>query len=67
MIGSNHHFLQDHDPKQTASVTCISSMGINYVTTSPESPDLNPIELVWHMMKDLIHQEAKVGTKQELV
>lgn len=67
MIGSNHHFLQDNDPKHTASVTCISSMGINWVTTPPESPDLNPIELVRHMMRDLIHKEAKVGTKQELI
>jgi len=28
---------------------------------------MNPIELVWHSMKDYILKEAKPGTKQELV
>ncbi len=57
----------DNDPKHATSAACIEAEGINCVKTLPESLDLNPVELVWHSMKDFIRKEAKPGTKPELV
>ena len=40
---------------------------IHHFLTPPQSPDLNPIELVWHDMKVFISNEVKPETEAELV
>ena len=40
---------------------------ISLLTTPPESPDLNPIENVWHEMKHYIRRTAKPTNKEELL
>ena len=33
----------------------------------PESPDLNPIENLWHKLKEYIKREVKPTTKEQLI
>ncbi len=40
---------------------------IPLLTTPPESPDLNPIENVWHEMKPYSRTMAKLRNKEELL
>ena len=66
---SNHRFMQDNDPKHTsrAAQDFYVRSGINWWRTPAESPDLNPIENLWHELKEYIRREVKPTTKQELV
>ena len=64
-----HRLFQDNDPKHTSrmAVKFFSDNGINWWKTPPESPDCNPIENLWHEMKEYLQREIKPHHKEELV
>ena len=65
----SHRFMQDNDPKHTSKKgqEFLSTNKITWWKTPPKSPDLNPIENLWHEMKEFIRREVKPKTKDELV
>ena len=65
----HHRFMQDNDLKHTSlhARNFISRNRINWWKTPAESPDLNPIENMWHELKEFIRREIKPKTKQELI
>jgi len=64
-----HRFQQDNDPKHTSHYAAdyLKDNGINWWPTPPESPDLNPIELIWHELKTYIRTKVKPINKEQLV
>jgi transposase len=59
----------DNAPTHTSRTTTafIDNNDINHFITPPQSPDLNPIELVWHDMKDYLAKEIKPRNILQLV
>ena len=64
-----HRFMQDNDPKHTSrqARAFMEEKGINWWRTPPESPDLNPIEDLWHELKFYLETKVKPQNKHELV
>ena len=65
----NGRFKQDNAPCHTSKAThkFFQANRIKVLKTPPESPDLNPIENLWHEMKHFIRTTAKPRNKEELL
>lgn len=61
--------MQDNDPKHTSlhGKELLDHNSVNWWKTPAESPDMNPIENLWHELKEFIRREVKPRTKDELV
>lgn len=68
-LPEGHKFMQDNDPKHTSRLAkaYFEAAGVQWWKTPAESPDLNPIENLWHELKEFIRREVKPKTKQELI
>ena len=66
---NGHRFMQDNDPKHTSRLArqFMLDNDVHWWKTPPESPDANPIENMWHELKEYIRREVKPKTKQELI
>ena len=66
ILPMSHRF---NDPKHTSNYAkdWMESNKINWWKTPAESPDMNPIENLWHEMKEFVRREVKPTTKDELV
>ena len=64
-----HKFMQDNDPKHTSrhAGSFLAEKGVNWWRTPPESPDFNPIENMWHELKEYLRREVKPRTKEALI
>ena len=62
-------FMQDNDPKHTSLLAreWLEKEGIEWWKTPAESPDLNPIENLWHEAKEYLRREVKPKVKDELL
>ena len=66
---SGHRLMQDNDPKHSSNRVkhFFEEKGVYWWKTPPESPDCNPIENMWHELKEYLRREVKPSRKEELV
>ena len=63
-----HRLYQDNDPKHSSKKIedFFEEKEVNWWYSPPESPDLNPIELVWGSMKQYLRTDYKPKNLDEL-
>ncbi len=64
-----YRLMQDNDPKHVSKSTkaFMEDNNISWWPTPPESPDLNPIENLWHALKYHLRVHVKPSTQEELI
>ena len=64
-----HRFMADNDPKHTLkdAKEFLRVNNINWWRMPAESPDCNPIENLWHELKEYNRRVIKPTTKQQLI
>ena len=57
----DHRFMQDNDSKHTSrrARAFFEENDVNWWRTPPESPDLNPIDILWHELKFYLESKVK--------
>ena len=63
-----HRLQQDNDPKHASNLIdhFFEEHGVNWWSTPPESPDLNPIENVWGSLKQYLRNFYKPRNLDQL-
>lgn len=64
MYGTDWRLQQDNDPKHTSRVAkaFIKEERINVIEWPSNSPDLNPIENMWHIVKNNVEKRMPKDT-----
>jgi len=68
-FADGHKFHQDNNPKHSAKLSqeFLVSTGINWVKTPPKSHDLNPIELVWAELIQVVSKRLPRTIEQVII
>ena len=58
--GGSRLFVMDNDPSQTSklAMTSLSEIEAELLKIPPRSPDINPIENIFHIVKDHLNSQA---------